>query len=211
MADKSTSIRNEERCMIKQCCEEYTPFNNLPKYAQNKIVKNIESSILNSTIDKALGMHIPAYWDNTNFLEIYNSTGYRVKMNLSVNSSINKNLSNGAKDYLISRIIKHYLLSLKLSNSILQIINQYYITISPSKVGYLNSQNLNPHINALIVNEIKIRENQFIKVKYSTMYKCETCGEKKTQMREIQTCSSDEGGTLFIDCLNCGHTWRQYS
>jgi DNA-directed RNA polymerase subunit M/transcription elongation factor TFIIS len=82
--------------------------------------------------------------------------------------------------------------------------------INPKILGKMTSLELNPHINRVIVEELKTRGEQEIKLKYSTMHKCDTCGAKKTKEREIQTRSLDEGKTLFIECMQCGSTWRKY-
>jgi DNA-directed RNA polymerase subunit M/transcription elongation factor TFIIS len=57
------------------------------------------------------------------------------------------------------------------------------------------------------VEELERRAKEEIKVKYSTMYQCRNCGQRKTHERELQTRSGDEGGTIFVECLNCGVVW----
>lgn len=41
------------------------------------------------------------------------------------------------------------------------------------------------------------------------LYKCFKCGEKKCQVRLLQTRSADEPMTNFITCLVCGHTFKK--
>jgi transcription elongation factor S-II len=81
----------------------------------------------------------------------------------------------------------------------------------PKKIGLASSVELNPQINQVYLDEINIRQQQGIVRKSSEMYRCGRCGKRKTTIREIQSASLDEGSTLFITCIECGHVWRQYS
>jgi DNA-directed RNA polymerase subunit M len=40
---------------------------------------------------------------------------------------------------------------------------------------------------------------------------CPKCGEKKVISWMEQTRASDEAPTRFYKCLNCNHTWREYT
>jgi DNA-directed RNA polymerase subunit M/transcription elongation factor TFIIS len=89
-------------------------------------------------------------------------------------------------------------------------IKDYIPCIQPQLMGKLSSEELNPLINKPYVDQLLIREQQETKVKYSTMYKCSACGERKTISYTIQTCSGDEGDTQFVKCLCCPRVWRIY-
>jgi transcription elongation factor S-II len=40
------------------------------------------------------------------------------------------------------------------------------------------------------------------------LYKCRKCGGNKTTQFEMQTRSADEPMTIFINCVDCGNSWR---
>ena len=224
-------IRKNERNAIGACCKSFKLFRNLDLTLQHKLIFDLESSILDASIDSARERNIPVYWDSNEFIDQYSSIGYNVKINIDINSSVNRNKKdNFIRHYLIlnlyNTVITKYLSKLYLkynksnkSNSInlfnipMSIFNyilSYIPTLNINLVGYMNSLELNPYINQIYIDALELRCKQIVKIKYSEMYTCQQCGNKKTQMREIQTRSSDEGGTLFINCIICGSTWRQY-
>ena len=42
----------------------------------------------------------------------------------------------------------------------------------------------------------------------SGVYKCGKCGCDKTTQHEMQTRSADEPMTIFINCVECGNSWK---
>jgi transcription elongation factor S-II len=42
----------------------------------------------------------------------------------------------------------------------------------------------------------------------SDLYKCGKCGKRETTFYQLQTRSMDEPTTSFINCVNCGHRWK---
>ena len=40
------------------------------------------------------------------------------------------------------------------------------------------------------------------------MHKCWKCKTYKTIFHEMQTRSADEPMTVFVNCLNCGNSWK---
>jgi DNA-directed RNA polymerase subunit M/transcription elongation factor TFIIS len=235
----SKEIRKGELRAIRNCCINFPLFKSFNKESQKKLILAIESSILDASVDKARDRNIPVYWNSDNFIEQYSNIGYHVKINLDVNSSILINKDDKTRYYLISRlcnsVIVNYLQELhnkyvswkeekkiltsnivpeksflNLPPGIFGKILEFVPVINPKNVGYMNPLEFNPYINQVYIDELITREKQTIKIKFSKMYTCSQCGNKKTQMRELQTRSGDEGGTLFIKCIVCQHTWRQY-
>jgi len=41
-------------------------------------------------------------------------------------------------------------------------------------------------------------------------FKCRRCTKDLCYFWTLQTRSSDEGATVFIQCVNCGNRWREY-
>lgn len=199
-------------------CFNHPLWNNLPDAERKSVIKDIETGMLNHSIDLARIKNIPVYWNILEFVEIYNSVGYRIKINIDPDSDVNVGRPDDVRYYLINLLYNYALLNAlnkfhkwhDLPADILLNIGQHIKKVNPSNLGKMDFHELNPYINQHIIEEIKIKTEQVINVKYSTMYTCNKCGEKKTNMRELQTRSGDEGGTLFIYCLICNNVWRQY-
>jgi len=178
----------------------------------------MEIGILNHAVDMARMQNIPVYWDINDFVNIYSNIGYHIKINLDPDSSINIGQVDKIKYYLITLLYNYTLLNSleklsfwkNLPDVIKNKIKSEFPIIDPMILGKQNFQVLNPYLNQHILEEIKLKSEQVMHVKFSRMYKCNKCGESKTHMRELQTRSGDEGGTLFISCIVCGSTWRDY-
>jgi DNA-directed RNA polymerase subunit M/transcription elongation factor TFIIS len=46
-------------------------------------------------------------------------------------------------------------------------------------------------------------------VSYTTAYRCSKCGHQKTSVTYIQTRSSDEPMSAFIQCINCKYIFKK--
>lgn len=44
----------------------------------------------------------------------------------------------------------------------------------------------------------------------TTDYQCEKCGGEKAYYFLRQTRAADEATTRFLECVECGHKWRDY-
>ncbi len=192
--------RNRERDTIYSCCASYGGFGELSDDERQKLVRLIERSILNRAIDNAQQDNVANFWEIPGFVDIYSNVGYRVNVNLDMDSSVNCDHIPNVASYLISRLVG-YMLKKRDASYTGEVIN-------PMQVAYLDDMDLNPYINRHIVDQIAIRGEQRIEVKYSTMYKCGKCGEKRVHCKEWQSRCSDEGSTLYITCLECGHEWK---
>lgn len=207
-------IRDASRKAIRRWCNNYPRYGLLELEQQKKIISSIETGVLHAAIDKARERNIPPYWDDDRFIDLYSNIGFGVNINLDPDSSINRNNPDSIRTYLISGICNWIILDWLNQNpkfkSISGHVTTYMTVINPREIGYFSPIELNPNINQSYLDELEIRNNQEIKLKYSEMYRCSQCGNKKTQLRNIQTRSSDEGYTTFFTCIVCGHTWRQY-
>jgi len=81
--------------------------------------------------------------------------------------------------------------------------------IDPVNVAALSSAEMNPEANAHVRDELALRLQQKVDVKFSTAYRCSKCGERKATYHESQDRAADEQSTINLRCLNCGHTWRR--
>lgn len=214
--------RKKELNAVAKCCLNFDRFRKFDIVLQQKLISSIEKSIYESSIDKARERNIPIGGNSEPFIELYSNIGYQVKINLDVNSRINNDKNDIVRYYLINKLCDYIIVSYLIDEykkpcllsifpkEIFHAIINWISTINVNEIGYMNSLQLNPYINQSFIDELLLREKQKIKIKYSTMYTCAQCGNKKTQQKEIQTRSGDEGGTLFIYCLVCNHTWRIY-
>ena len=216
---KTNPIRERELEILLQICDNYELFKKLPINIKKTIVTKIEKGILNASIDDAVRKNLSTYWEYQPFLEIYNTNGYRIKINLDVESYINKDKKELVKCYLIKKIynyakimfLRHIKPNTTLSDDSLESIIKYVDYIDPELLGGMDSLKLNPTINQKYIEELELRNEQKLNVKFSEMYKCGNCGKKRAKIREAQTRSADEGSTLFITCIECGHEWRIYN
>ena len=215
MSEVKNKIRDSEREAILIALLEHHPMRQFPEIVMELIAKRLESSVYNASIDKAKEKGIQTTWRTENFIAQYASIGYTFKINLDVNSSVNRDRPENVRKHVAQKICNYITWSYckhlnVLPAETMKYVGEFLTYFNPCEVGNLSSYELNPYINEPYVQQISIREQQEAKKKYSTMYKCSRCGEKKTIFYEIQTCSLDEGGTQFIECLNCGKVWRSY-
>lgn len=77
----------------------------------------------------------------------------------------------------------------------------------PKLLPYLTNYELNDNSHE-IREEIQLRKNQEIQIKYSEDYTCSKCKERKTKEYRLQARSGDEGYTYKAECINCGFIWR---
>lgn len=82
--------------------------------------------------------------------------------------------------------------------------------ITPEDIGTLEDTELCKESIANEINEIEIRSNQTIQKKFSTLYKCKSCGARRCEVRERQIKASDEPSDIFCTCLNCGNKFKGY-
>jgi DNA-directed RNA polymerase subunit M/transcription elongation factor TFIIS len=207
--------RKDECAAILATLMEYEPLNVFPNEVLRHIAKVIERGILNSSVQKAKEKGIPTYWADDNFVALYASIGYTLKMNLDINSSVNIDKTPEIRYYIASRIYNYLILKYTkflirehelLLPTVWEKIQSYVEYMDPKIMSSMNSNKLNPLINKPYIEQIHIREQQETKIKFSTMYQC-ICGERKTISYEIQTRSLDEGGTQFIKCVSCNKVW----
>ena len=78
---------------------------------------------------------------------------------------------------------------------------------SVERVGYRESKDIIPEIyKAYSFNKKTLDE--VIEKKYSKIYKCPKCGERKCTMENRYNRSLDEGTNLTIKCVSCGNEWN---
>lgn len=150
------------------------------------IIRKIELSILNYSIDKCKGQNIIPTWENPNFTYIYINKCRHIYLNLDQKSYI-KN------DYLIKEIKKK--------------------EFDLLKIAYLKREEIMPSVWMPLVEENKRKEeimNKSQTAEATNQYVCpnRNCRARKSLCKEVQTRSADEPMTLFLTCLVCGKKWK---
>lgn len=172
-----------------------------------KVATLMERSIYNRAIAMARVRNIPQFWSEPLFVEQYSNIGYAVKMNLDPRSSINK----GADSHLLKAIRAWVAAQILVGKpEPLNTLGIFFAAaaVDPKKVAELGPTELNPEANRAYLEELALRAQQQVEVKYVTRHRCRRCGERKTQEYEINSRRGDEGGTLHIICMSCSHRWR---
>ena len=184
------------------------------------VAREIESGCHSANIDKAINKNVPRYWEDIGFQEQYSSIVYKVAINIDPNSSVNKIQPPKFQRFLIKKIYTVTMLVYFLEIAMMNNDDyEHYIKLNDPawtnvielrKIGYMDSDSLNPHINEPYIQQIKLRSKQYVEEKTSTMYPCPQCKARNARCRQLQTRSGDEGYTLFLTCKPCGNLWRIY-
>lgn len=155
-------------------------FKNLSRMEQDNIIIEIELSCYNETIKKSEELLIYKSWENEKFIYLYQLFCNKITKNLDQDSEVKSN-------YLINQIIHN--------------------KIDINNIASLSSDNLCPDKSVNIKNNLKLRNEQKLNYKTSTLYKCRNCGKKEVKIQEYQGRSLDEGSNLSLTCNFCNYNW----
>lgn len=187
-----------EHVRILKCCTTFVPFRRLPKEIQNKGVHQIVELLQNK-----------AFCNVRNILDLdkFHNLAFMLKINLDVSSSIGSDIFiKGFTNYLLF----NYLLKKEVINKqVLQSIEKCIIT--PENLLGKELQKFNEKMNKKYIDNVRQRTEEKIEHKTTRMYFCKKCQNRKTRAYELQLRCGDEGGTLFIECVVCGHKWKKGS
>ena len=78
----------------------------------------------------------------------------------------------------------------------------------PYLMDFVGSKIRSAPLNPLDVNFIS-NEGDTMAFVNKTEAICEKCGHNQAYFNEIQIRSADEPATLFYQCINCKHQWRE--
>lgn len=155
-------------------------FKNLYRLEQDNTIIEIEKSCYNETVKKSEELLIYKSWDNEKFIYLYQLYCNKITKNLDEESEVKSN-------YLINQIIDN--------------------KIDIAKIASLSSEDLCPDKSVNIKNTLKLRNEQKLNYKTSTLYKCKNCGKKEVKIQEYQGRSLDEGSNLSLTCNFCNYNW----
>tara|TARA_Y100000389_G_scaffold103163_1_gene100076 strand:- start:186 stop:701 length:516 start_codon:yes stop_codon:yes gene_type:complete len=148
------------------------------KVQDNKIANNIEKSIFNFSIKKAIEMKVVRKWDNESFVIIYMNKFKMIFHNLKNDIIVEKLKQNVIKPHEVSFMTHVELLPEKWKQEIqdkkLRLENKFF-----------------PKIEASTDN-----------------FTCGKCKSKACTYYQLQTRSADEPMTTFVTCTQCGNRWK---
>ena len=147
-------------------------------------VRDIEIGIFNFSLKKAEEQRIPRTWNNSRFIDLYNSKARSIAANLVSHSYVsNERLMDRIKD------------------------NEFI----PHEVVTMSADRLCPERWQTVI-EAKIRHDEYISTAKPTamtdQFLCGRCKKRECAFMELQTRSCDEPASIFVSCLSCGHRWR---
>ncbi len=141
---------------------------------------NIEKSCYEDALDIAEQELLPKSFDCSAFEYLYRTRVMRITKNLDINSEVHDN-------HLIEGLMNG--------------------TIDALTVSKLENKDLSPSKNNDLLEELNTRLNQEVKLKTSSLYRCNKCGHKETTIQIRQMRSLDEASTLIITCTFCHYKW----
>jgi transcription elongation factor S-II len=150
-----------------------------------KISRQIEQSIYNSSIRFSSENNIKRDWSNNIFKSLYLSRIRSIYTNLNEDSYLqNKNLKT-------------------------KILNN---DIDPRNISSLSKYDIFPEVWEELLKKIAEKDKLKYELKpeaMTDMFKCRNCGSRSCSYYEFQTRSADEPMTQFITCLDCNNNWKQ--
>lgn len=81
-------------------------------------------------------------------------------------------------------------------------------SIDPSKIAFMKTYELNPDKYEKINKKKEIEEKNKKDKPTTDLFQCPKCKKRRATVSEKQTRRGDEPATQFINCLECGHSWR---
>ena len=150
-----------------------------------KISRQMEQSIYNSSIQFSSENNIKRNWENCIFKSLYLSRIRSIYTNLREDS------------YLQNKNFKKKLLE-----------NE----IDPKNISSLSRYDIFPEVWAELLLKLSQKDKLKYELKpeaMTDMFKCRKCSSRSCSYYEFQTRSADEPMTQFITCLDCNNNWKQ--
>lgn len=80
--------------------------------------------------------------------------------------------------------------------------------LPPEALAVMEDTDLCPKAIEKECTEIADRNKQRVVEKFSTLFQCRICKDRKCLIREVQTRSLDEAADFFCTCLTCGNVFK---
>lgn len=149
------------------------------------MAKDLEIGIFNWCLQKANELRTPKNWKNPRFYNLYMEKARSILENIH------------SQGYLQNKTLVPRL---------------HQKEFFPHDIPFMNPEKVHPEVwTATIDRFVKKYENAYEQgeLAMTEMFTCAKCKKNQCTFYEKQIRSGDEGMTLFIHCVNCGHKWRQ--
>lgn len=80
--------------------------------------------------------------------------------------------------------------------------------IDHNSIAFLDPSDIDPEYWESTINKLQLREDKSKNIATTDMFTCGKCKEKKCTVHQMQTRSADEPMTVFVTCMECGHTFK---
>jgi DNA-directed RNA polymerase subunit M/transcription elongation factor TFIIS len=180
------------KCNLRRRLSTFPEYNALSEELQDRIVRKVERSCYNQTIDQCMVEGISCTWPDIRFLQVYSSNTSRILANLKfVDTTVDPTVGAtvDTTPSLCSRIISG--------------------EIDPDNIATVPNHILDPVASAKERAEIDLRLKQKIDQKVSRKYTCKRCGGNETIVIEYQARCADEGSSHSIKCVKCENVQRK--
>lgn len=161
--------------------QSHSKFNQLGAEDQSALIRRIERSCFNASIDEATRCGVAREFSNLRYRDIYSAGCMKILHNLSVDTAFNSFLADSI----------------------------FAGDIDVTKIAEMKNEELNPSASQAERDEIALRQSQKTDLKVSRMYKCKKCDGNETIPIEYQGRAADEASSRSIKCVACGNVWRR--
>ena len=175
-----TPFRRCKLLILSDIFKQFDEFNNMSFEEQTDLIKKIENSCYNATIDELNNLNLPLDPSSKLFNNIYSYICTNLFQNIDPNSEINST-------YLIKKIFDN--------------------EINIDKIGYMNSEELCPEKTIELKQQLDKRASAKYSMKSSTMYRCSKCKKNECVLERMHTRGLDELTNYRATCIFCKHTW----
>ena len=153
---------------------------------QGVILRHIERSCYNETIERAKVNNINRTFANPAFSGLYADIVYKVCTHLDPESDINRHYEE--RDMFVKKILSG--------------------EISADTVATCTYEQMRPEVNRKIREDIEVKLNVKDERKVSHEYTCRNCGCNETTYEIGQVRGGDENTTKFVKCTDCYLQWK---
>jgi DNA-directed RNA polymerase subunit M/transcription elongation factor TFIIS len=138
----------------------------------------------------------------------------------NIANQIEPSVFNFSKEYAVTNDTPYLLDSIydnKSDEVIAQLLNKesnYLVKavkdkkIDPEKLAFMKPEELNPDKYDSIIKKQQMTEYKKNNTEGSNIFTCSKCKKSKCSVTTKQTRAGDEPPTTFVNCLECGHTFK---
>lgn len=145
---------------------------------------------------------------------------YRKKLEQIVNTTIASKIENSIFKFTVEYATKEdtpYLCEEIYKTKVLEILdllknntlvkNIENDKIDSSKIAYMKPETLDPEKFKSLLDSREKEKNKNNSAG-TNVFKCSKCKKSRSKVTQKQTRAADEPPTTFVECLECGHTFR---